>query len=198
VGYAFSMLMFVYTNLPINAKQKKQKKCTIDKRESTAIPQIKWSITPPLLKQNPKNYSCMESIPVRYQMIFKNLVQIVNYLNREDKESLFKKQVNQRQFPDYANYVETPMSLEHIKCKLYQNKYEYIQDFKQDLGIMFTNAYKFNGVPLHLSYTNLMKNAHVDNFQQYRVSIRSRQLHFFAHKMFVQLDLQLRATKWIV
>jgi len=168
------------------------------KRDSIIVPQIKWSITPPSWQQNPQNYSSMEIIPVRYNMIFKILVQILNYLNTKDKESVFKKQVNPRKFPEYALYVQNPMSLEHIKFKLYQGQYEYINDFKKDLANMFINAYKFNGVPLHLSYGNLLNNAHVKNFEQYKVSIMARQLHSFTQNIFEQLDSQLQAKKWII
>ena len=56
----------------------------------------------------------------------------------------FFKLPSQRQYPEYYVVIRRPISLAEVRQKLKQKEYAFLQDFKQDLELMCTNAKRFN------------------------------------------------------
>jgi hypothetical protein len=47
-------------------------------------------------------------------------------------------------FPDYASVVATPMDLATIQSRVQSHQYSCLEDFKRDVGLIFSNCVLYN------------------------------------------------------
>lgn len=68
-------------------------------------------------------------------------------LHRNQKAYIFSNPVDfvELKIPDYPNVVKNPMDFGTIKMKLREHKYERIQDFMDDMELVFYNCRLYNG-----------------------------------------------------
>ena len=68
-------------------------------------------------------------------------------LLRNPKAYIFQNPVNyiELKIPDYPNIVKNPMDFSTIKTKLREHKYQGIQDFMDDMELVFYNCKLYNG-----------------------------------------------------
>jgi len=60
----------------------------------------------------------------------------------------FERPVDINMFPDYLQYVETPMDLQTIERRISENYFTTIEDFEYDILLIFKSCEKFN-IPKH-------------------------------------------------
>ena len=58
----------------------------------------------------------------------------------------FRQPVNRSFVPDYYNIISDPIDLSTIKSKSHQTRYNYIDDYLNDLQLMYDNCVKYNGI----------------------------------------------------
>ena len=68
-------------------------------------------------------------------------------LHRNQKAYIFSNPVDfvELKIPDYPNVVKNPMDFGTIKMKLREHEYERIQDFMDDMELVFYNCRLYNG-----------------------------------------------------
>ena len=69
-------------------------------------------------------------------------------LQRNPKAYIFQNPVDYvgLRIPDYPSIVKNPMDFSTIKTKLKEHKYQGIQDFMDDMELVFYNCKLYNGV----------------------------------------------------
>ena len=68
-------------------------------------------------------------------------------LSRDQKSYIFEKPVDyvSLKIPDYPMVVKNPMDFQTIKQNLKEHKYQKIQDFMEDMELVFYNCRLYNG-----------------------------------------------------
>ena len=56
----------------------------------------------------------------------------------------FIKLVPKAQYPDYYMIIKQPMAMEIVQKKINQNKYQSLREFREDVGVLCTNARTYN------------------------------------------------------
>ena len=89
-------------------------------------------------------------------MLLKNILNSIVNLDKEDltraillsryvdQECLFSYPVDTEKYPDYLNYVATPMDLSTVEFKHKENKYININDYQKDFNLIIQNCFKYN------------------------------------------------------
>lgn len=87
-----------------------------------------------------------ESAPI-YDQWEKAAQRMLTTLNRNQKTYIFANPVDWQELkiPDYPNVVKNPMDFGTIKGKLREHKYERIQEFMEDMELVFYNCRLYNG-----------------------------------------------------
>lgn len=68
-------------------------------------------------------------------------------LQRNQKSYIFEKPVNweELKIPDYPTIVKNPMDFSTIKTKLKEHRYQQLEDFMEDMELVFYNCRLYNG-----------------------------------------------------
>ena len=87
-----------------------------------------------------------ESAPI-FDQWEKAAQRLLTTLQRNQKAYIFAHPVNYEELriPDYPNIVKNPMDFHTIKTKLKEHKYARIQDFMDDMELVFYNCRLYNG-----------------------------------------------------
>ena len=75
-------------------------------------------------------------------------MRLIQNLWRNSKSYIFQSPVDVKELdiPDYYTIVKTPMDMGTIKNKLKEHKYSKIQEFIDDMELVFYNCRLYNGV----------------------------------------------------
>ena len=98
-------------------------------------------------------------------------------LTRNQKAYIFANPVNYKELniPDYPQIVTNPMDFSTIRTKLKEHKYEQIQDFMDDMELVFYNCKTYNGtesevgrigVEVHSEYQNIAQQLYFDFYKR--------------------------------
>jgi len=87
-----------------------------------------------------------ESAPIQYQWE-KAAVRMLTTLQRDQRALIFANPVDYVALgiPDYPSVVKNPMDFSTIRTKLKEQKYERIQEFMEDMELVFHNCRLYNG-----------------------------------------------------
>ena len=129
--------------------------------------------------------------------------QITNTLFDDPVAGIFRVPAYQSDQDPYLQYIQKPMDFGTIKKKLKDNSYFNINDWKQDVELVFSNAVEYNtaqsligGIALHLKrkYEKLLERFNLSNKQNYEERLRKlyRELQVEMTKSYsIQLDQTL-------
>jgi hypothetical protein len=78
---------------------------------------------------------------------------MLNLLWKHSSAFIFHEPVDIKKLniPDYFDIIDEPMDFGTIKNKLNQNKYMNIQEFLNDINLVFNNCFKYNGEATQVS-----------------------------------------------
>lgn len=88
-----------------------------------------------------------KSINVTDQMkksLIKLLEHLLRQLERKDPHEIFAWPVNDMIAPGYSDVIDCPMDFSTMRKKIVQNKYNDVNDFKDDFKLMIDNCCKYN------------------------------------------------------
>jgi len=88
-----------------------------------------------------------ESAPI-FDQWEKAATRMLTMLKRNQKAYIFANPVNyiELNIPDYPLMVKNPMDFTTISTKLKDHKYERIQEFMEDMELVFYNCRVYNGI----------------------------------------------------
>ncbi len=156
---------------------------------------VEFKVAPP-----PTNVSARTTIahiPAdKYTTINTALLRIVYALIKADNEALFFVNVNPREYEDYLKYIDEPMCLSTVKADLMKRAYVDIEDVQRDIDLIFTNAWRFNGLPPYASYNMALRDTRLWNWKSVRVSILARSLKQQSDQLFEELKKVLIDKGW--
>lgn len=74
----------------------------------------------------------------------KTLNDIWKKISQKDTQKIFAYPVTEDIAPGYFNVVKHPMDLSTIKAKIHDDEYQTLQQFRDDMNLMFTNCLTYN------------------------------------------------------
>ncbi|UYV69756.1 ATAD2B [Cordylochernes scorpioides] len=102
----------------------------------------------PLPKPAPPSAAELESLQKEEEKVMRDLRvflrTILAKLMRDRKFVLFVKPVSPEDAPDYLEVVKNPMCLNVIRCKIDHKQYWSVQDFLNDIDLIYCNALEYN------------------------------------------------------